>query len=49
MNNYIFSSVRFMIPALIFTIILLISYICTIWIIYRSKRLNEIKNDLSTT
>lgn len=45
MNNYIFSSVRFMIPALIFTIILLISYICTIWIIYRSKRLNEIKND----
>ena len=45
MNSYIFSSVRFMIPALIFTIILLVSYICTIWIIYRSKRLNEIMND----
>ena len=45
MGNYIFSSVRFMIPAIIFTLILLITFIFTIYIIFRQKRLTEIKND----
>ena len=45
MNDYIFSSVRFMIPSLIFTVVLLITFIFTIAIIFRQKKLTEIKND----
>lgn len=45
MNSYIFSSVRFMIPSIIFTIVLLVTFIFTIVIIFRQKRLSEIKND----
>jgi hypothetical protein len=45
MNDYIFSSVRFMIPSLIFMVVLLITFIFTIFIIFRQKKLTEIKND----
>ena len=45
MNNYIFSSVRFMIPSIIFTFVLLFTFIFTIVIIFRQKRYSEIKND----
>ena len=45
MDSYIFSSVRFMIPALGFTIILLITFIFTIVVVFRQKRYTEIKND----
>jgi len=45
MNNYIFSSVRFMIPSIIFTLVLLITFIFTIVVIFRQKRYTEIKND----
>ncbi len=45
MNNYIFSSVRFMIPSIIFTIVLLITFLFTIVVIFRQKRYTEIKND----
>ncbi|MBR6189782.1 MAG: HAMP domain-containing histidine kinase [Prevotella sp.] len=45
MSSYIFSSVRFMIPAVIFTFVLLITFIFTIVIIFRQKRYTEIKND----
>lgn len=45
LQKYIFSSVRFMIPAIIFTIILLIIFIFTIYSIFRQKKLTEIKND----
>ena len=45
MNTYIFSSVRFMIPAVVFTIVLIITFIFTIVIIFRQKRYTEIKND----
>ena len=45
MNSYIFSSVRFMIPAVAFTLVLLITFIFTIVIIFRQKRYTEIKND----
>ena len=45
MNSYIFSSVRFMIPSIIFTIVLLITFIFTIVVIFRQKRYTEIKND----
>ena len=45
MDNYIFSSVRFMIPSIIFTLVLLVTFIFTIYIIFRQKKLTEIKND----
>ena len=44
-NSYIFSSIRFMIPSIIFTLILLITFIFTIVVIFRQKRYTEIKND----
>lgn len=45
MNSYIFSSIRFMIPSVIFTIVLLVTFIFTIVVIFRQKRYTEIKND----
>ena len=45
LHKYIFASVRFFITALVFTLILLIVFIFTIYIIFRQKRLTEIKND----
>ena len=44
-NSYIFSSIRFMIPSVVFTVVLLITFIFTIVIIFRQKRYTEIKND----
>jgi len=45
MNEYIYSSVRFLIPAVVFTFVLLLTFIFTIVIIFRQKRYTEIKND----
>ena len=45
MNSYIMSSVRFMIPSVVFTVVLLITFIFTIVVIFRQKRYTEIKND----
>lgn len=45
MNSYIFSSVRFMMPAIVFTFILLVTFIFTIVVVFRQKRYTEIKND----
>jgi two-component system phosphate regulon sensor histidine kinase PhoR len=45
MNSYIFSSVRFMIPSIIFTVVLLITFVITLILIFRQKRYSEIKND----
>lgn len=44
-NSYVFSSVRFMIPSVAFTLVLLITFVFTIVIIFRQKRYTEIKND----
>ena len=44
-NSYIYSSVRFMIPSVVFTLVLLVTFIFTIMIIFRQKRYTEIKND----
>ena len=38
MNSYIFSSVRFMIPSIIFTVVLLITFVITLILIFRQKR-----------
>ena len=45
MSSYIFSSIRFMIPAMAFTVVLLLTFIFTIVVIFRQKRYSEIKND----
>ncbi len=45
MGDYIFNSVKFMIPSLIFTGILLITFIFTIFIVFRQKKLSEMRND----
>ncbi|MBR5635070.1 MAG: HAMP domain-containing histidine kinase [Prevotella sp.] len=45
MNSYIFSSVRFMIPSIIFTLVLLITFIITLILVFRQKRYSEIRND----
>ncbi len=44
-NDYIFSSIRFMIPSVVFTLVLLVTFIFTIFVIFRQKRYTEIKND----
>ena len=44
-NSYIFSSVRFMIPSVFFTLVLFVTFIFTIVVIFRQKRYTEIKND----
>jgi len=45
MNSYIYSSVRFMVPSIIFTIVLLITFVITLILVFRQKRYSEIKND----
>lgn len=44
-NKFIFSSVRFLIPTLISTVILLIIFLYTIIVAFRQKKLSEIKTD----
>lgn len=44
-KDYIFDSISFMIPSLIFTLVLLVTFIFTIYIVFRQKRLTEMKND----
>lgn len=44
-SDYIFSSIKFMIPSLAFTVILLVIFLYTIIVAFRQKRLTEIKND----
>ena len=44
-QDYIFSSIRFMIPSFAFTIILLVVFLFTIITVFRQKKLTEMKND----
>lgn len=44
-ERYLFASVKFMMPAIAFTIVLLLVFIFTVYTIFRQKRLSEIKND----
>lgn len=44
-KDYLLSEISFIIPAFIFTFILLITFIITIYLIFRQKRLSEMKND----
>ena len=44
-SKYLFAGVRYMMPAIIFTVVLLLTFVYTIYITFRQKRLTEIKND----
>ena len=44
-RNYIFSTVRFIIPTLAFTLILLVVFLYTILLAFRQKKLTEMKTD----
>ncbi|MBD5419237.1 MAG: HAMP domain-containing histidine kinase [Bacteroides sp.] len=44
-DSYIFSSVRFIIPTLAFTAILLVIFLYTVILIFRQKKLTEMKSD----
>src|SRR5690554_5434723 len=44
-RNYVYSELGFFIPSLIFTFILLITFIFTVVSLFRQKRLSEMKND----
>ena len=44
-NRYIYSSIKFMIPSLIFTLVLLLTFLFTLYVVFRQKKLSEIKND----
>ncbi|MDR0976619.1 MAG: HAMP domain-containing histidine kinase [Prevotellaceae bacterium] len=44
-RNYIYDSISFMIPSTIFTVVLLITFIFTVYIIFWQKKLTEMKND----
>ena len=45
MGDYVFSSIKYMIPSFTFTLILLIIFLYTIIIAFRQKKLTEMKND----
>ncbi|NDV66949.1 sensor histidine kinase KdpD [Bacteroides sp. 224] len=44
-ESSIYRSVSFMIPSMIFTVVLLITFIFTIYSVFRQKKLSEMKND----
>ena len=44
-STYIFSSVRFIIPTLAFTVVLLVIFLYTIVLVFRQKKLSEMKTD----
>ncbi|MCM1066852.1 MAG: HAMP domain-containing histidine kinase [Muribaculaceae bacterium] len=44
-RDYIFKSIKFMVPAFAFTLILLVIFVYTIIVAFRQKKLTEMKND----
>lgn len=44
-KDYISTSITFIVPSVIFSLILLVTFIFTIYIVFRQKRLSEMKND----
>jgi signal transduction histidine kinase len=44
-RNYIFSEVSFIVPSVIFSLMLLVTFIFTLYIVFRQKKLSEMKND----
>ena len=45
LNHYIHSSVAFITPSVVFTLILLVTFTVTMFLVFRQKKLSEVKND----
>ena len=45
LDDYIANSVNFVLPSIIFLVILMLSFVTTLYIVVRQKKLSEIKND----
>ena len=45
LNNYIYGSVKFMIPSLLFTLVMLITFVITLYMAVRHKKITQMKND----
>jgi signal transduction histidine kinase len=44
-QNYLFSEVGFIVPSIIFSTMLMVTFIFTLYIVFRQKKLSEMKND----
>jgi two-component system phosphate regulon sensor histidine kinase PhoR len=44
-GDYIAQSVTFLVPSIIFSLLLLVTFVFTIYIVFRQKKLSEMKND----
>lgn len=44
-NDYIWASVRFIIPSVVFTLVMLVTFTFTIIAVFRQKKLTDMKND----
>lgn len=44
-SDYIASSITFIVPSVFFSLLLLVTFIFTIYIVFRQKKLSEMKND----
>ena len=44
-QKYVFSSIKFMIPAIMFTVMLFFIFCITVWLFIRQRRMSEIKTD----
>lgn len=45
-RNYIFSSIKFMVPSMVFTFIMLLIFLYAIMTAFKQKKINEMKTDL---
>ncbi|MBO5665177.1 MAG: HAMP domain-containing histidine kinase [Bacteroidaceae bacterium] len=45
LNKFIYGSVKFMLPSLLFTFVLLITFVFTLYLAVRHKRITKMKND----
>ena len=45
LNKYIYNSVKFMIPSMILVLVLLVTFLITVYLFIRQKKVSEIKND----
>ena len=45
LNKYIYNSVKFMIPSIILVFVLLVTFLITVYLFIRQKKVSEIKND----
>ena len=45
LNNYIYSSVKFMLPSLLFSFVMLITFAVTLYLAIRHKKITRMKND----